>query len=52
MMRILETALYLSKIAGARKGLRYLRGVVRSSLAAYLDELSALCLLYRSKLLK
>lgn len=50
-MRIGKTALNLARIAGWGAGLRYLHAASRITLAAFLDELSALCLLWRSRLL-
>jgi hypothetical protein len=51
-MRIVINSLHLARIAGLRAGLRHYRFALRLALAAYLDELSSLALLIRSKLLK
>lgn len=51
-MRILDTARTLARIAGLCAGARYLRRAGIVALAAELDALSALLLLWRAKLLK
>ncbi len=50
-MRILETGLNLARIAGPCAGLRFARHALKLAVCDSLATLSALCLLWRAKLL-
>ncbi len=51
-MRVIQNALGLARIAGLCAGIRHARRAARIGFAAALDELSALLLLWRARLLK